>query len=387
MTPADNQRQAPSESSCHRYKQGKQPSVHMLTQPQHTWTVTHATTTCNVGHNISLSPVFPPGPALPETTTRLHGSIPAGDKQTICPPQVPCLQPSPGATLPRCVQPLHGLQNIPVVSHSQHRLTLSQPLPRHLQIDSALYDSDDSITNDFQHASPNHKSNLTFNGIQYTEPINTPILNQIKRSICKDIWRNKFIDFSSLLPSFPSSTCDPQFSFQLDQHSNFALRPSTRTQKIITIESWTSAFIKFTAVYTTKFPHEAAQLMKYAEIVRDIAARCPGLAFYHYDIHFRRLRESVPLPWDRLHTEFWLRACTSFHQQPTPFSPPHHTSFHSSHSHRIHRFHDKTCWNFNKRTLCRNAKCPHPHICGFCRGSHAAYHCKFSSKRDTVKLP
>lgn len=135
MTPADNQRQAPSESSCHRYKQRKQPSVHMIAQPQYTRTVTHATTTCNAGHSISLSPVFPPGPALPETTTRLHGSIPAGDKQTICPPQVPCLQPSPGATLPRCGQPLHGLQNIPVVSHSQHRLTLSQPLPRHLQID------------------------------------------------------------------------------------------------------------------------------------------------------------------------------------------------------------------------------------------------------------
>ncbi|KAH3862761.1 hypothetical protein DPMN_025735 [Dreissena polymorpha] len=52
------------------------------------------------------------------------------------------------------------------------------------------------------------------------------------------------------------------------------------------------------------------QLLKYMEIVRDLATRCPGPAFQHYDSQFRLFRASVPLPWDRIHTEFWLMAST-----------------------------------------------------------------------------
>ncbi|KAH3866886.1 hypothetical protein DPMN_030009 [Dreissena polymorpha] len=57
------------------------------------------------------------------------------------------------------------------------------------------------------------------------------------------------------------------------------------------------------------------------EIVRDIARRRPGMAFLYHDTQFRLLRESVLMPWDRIHTEYWLMACMSFQQPQQPFRP------------------------------------------------------------------
>ena len=90
---------------------------------------------------------------------------------------------------------------------------------------------------------------------------------------------------------------------------------------MLSIEMWSSAFIRFTAVYTHKFPLQAPQLMKYMEIVRDIAHRKPGFSFAFYDNKFRKARETSTLPWDSLHTEFWLMAVTfqSNHVSPQPF--------------------------------------------------------------------
>ena len=47
------------------------------------------------------------------------------------------------------------------------------------------------------------------------------------------------------------------------------------------------------AVYLYKFPLEAQQLLKYMEVVRDIARRPPQLAFSYYDTQFHMLQEST----------------------------------------------------------------------------------------------
>lgn len=224
---------------------------------------------------------------------------------------------------------------------------------------------------------------LTGNGIQFAEPIGTPIISQVKKSVCKAIWRNKFVDMAHLLPSSHSHQM-PTFSLQVVQHSNLTINQTSQSKKITNVESWTTAFLRFMAVYTTKYPAEFQQLLKYTEIVRDIARRRPGLAFLFYDSQFRMLRETSLMPWDRIHTEYWLMACTPL--QPTQsFRSTHHPN--RSHSPSgPKKFLDKTCWNFNKRTHCQNTKCSQPHICGFCRGSHPAYNCKYSSKEHAAKM-
>ena len=60
---------------------------------------------------------------------------------------------------------------------------------------------------------------------------------------------------------------------------------------------WTSAFLRYIAIYTEKYPGEIQQLLKYCEIIRDLAKRKLGMAWSIYDQNFRLLRESkVVLP-------------------------------------------------------------------------------------------
>lgn len=125
-------------------------------------------------------------------------------------------------------------------------------------------------------------------------------MSQVKHSICKDIWKGKFIDLGSLLPSV-TTTAPTQYMLQLDDHSNVSITPSSKPRRITSIETWTTAFLRFVAIYTTKFPHETPRLMKYAEIVRELAVRKSNFLFY--DCQFRMLRESFPFPWDQLHSE------------------------------------------------------------------------------------
>jgi hypothetical protein len=93
--------------------------------------------------------------------------------------------------------------------------------------------------------------------------------------------------------------------WQFDRsNGNLNLIPSVKKQKIYNIDQWTTAFMRFVAIYSTKYPQETPALMKYGELVRDLAAKNNGNAWSRYDYQFRSLREQAPIPWDRMHTEF-----------------------------------------------------------------------------------
>ena len=65
-------------------------------------------------------------------------------------------------------------------------------------------------------------------------------------------------------------------------------------------------------VYTVKYPLEAPSLVKYGEVVRDLAAR--GGDWRFYDQQFSHLRHSntSEMPWGSTHWELWIRA-QNFH--------------------------------------------------------------------------
>ena len=86
-------------------------------------------------------------------------------------------------------------------------------------------------------------------------------------------------------------------------------------KKIFNIDMWTTAFLRFMAIYTEQFSFEAPQLLKNAEIVCDLACCTQNLSWYTYDQGFHTLRETVQIPWGRIHTEFWIMASHSQPQQ------------------------------------------------------------------------
>ena len=134
------------------------------------------------------------------------------------------------------------------------------------------------------------------------------------------IWANEYVDFGCLLsltPSIeryslslaPSGTSSPQPQLNLE--------PVHAPKNIHSLNQWLTAFNTFVAIYVEKYPSDAPQLMKYCEVVREIAFK-PG-DWLFYDEHFRYIRQSAPVsyPWDTKHWEFWLRAATNFRARPT----------------------------------------------------------------------
>ncbi|XP_060578724.1 uncharacterized protein LOC132735719 [Ruditapes philippinarum] len=257
-----------------------------------------------------------------------------------------------------------------------------------VEIDSS--DSDSDYIDPMADILNNHSRLVTgTNTFRFSEPVSTPISYSVSKSIARKIKYNKFIDFANLLPTTGYQT--PSFALTINSKDQLSLAPSNNAKKIYTIDSWTSAFLRFVAIYSSYYPHETPQLMKYGEIVRDLAHRRPGMAWSFYDSQFRMSREHAIIPWDTLHTEFWVMATTqptmsnfSNGQSNRPFRAgsgrfPRNTNYKSQ---RQSKFLDNTCWTFNKRGLCREPRCPHPHVCGFCRGSHHSGHCSFNSKEQ-----
>lgn len=64
-----------------------------------------------------------------------------------------------------------------------------------------------------------------------------------------------------------------KFIFKMDSNANLSLTPTHKMRRIsiTTIEQWSSAFIRFVAVYSNQYPLETSKLMKYMKIIRDIA--------------------------------------------------------------------------------------------------------------------
>ena len=333
------------------------PSISTAIPVQETGTSTGPSNAHNGSGNNTIQHIqgvdFNPGPVPPNEVVLPHQQ----------PPQVPGPVPPNAVVLPH-QQPLQ--------------------VPFNYSDDSSSEDEVDPPANLQEILSTHMMGLLPDTGMHYAEPISTPILPQIKKSLCKDIWKGKYVELSSLLP-VNSASQSSNFTLQLDKHAHISIQPSTRCTKITSIEVWTSAFIRYVSVRTHKYPGETQQLLKYMEIIRDLATRCPGPAFQYYDNQFRLFRASVPLPWDRIHTEFWLMASTlnTNTHNPQSFRPSRPaTQRRSFPSNRPKRFVDNVCWNFNKPTHCQRINCPHPHICGFCRGPHTAFNCSYSSKEQ-----
>ena len=159
--------------------------------------------------------------------------------------------------------------------------------------------------NELSHAAKSHNNVIidgqpqsqSIHSTIFAKQISVPVSSQISSKIKRQIWANKYIDFALLLPSYSVQPKQQKFTPQLAIDSTFNLITQSHTHKITYIAQWTSAFLRFVAVYTEKFQQEAPQLMKYGEFIRDLAYRRPGLAWYNYNMQFRQLRESVAYSW------------------------------------------------------------------------------------------
>ena len=182
------------------------------------------------------------------------------------------------------------------------------------------------------------------------------------------IWADEYIDFGALLSSFPD---DDKFilSFNNDGKSpSLCLEPSKPKPKFLSLGQWQTAFNTFVAVYTVKYPLKVAALLKYCEVVRDIANKSGN--WRYYDQQFRYLRQTNPekFPWDRVMWELWNQAI-----HVTSKSPSENIRNKKPQTRPFLSFPKGVCWKFHSGEFC--AGCRFKHTCFKCGATHHATQC------------
>lgn len=86
-----------------------------------------------------------------------------------------------------------------------------------------------------------------------------------------------------------------------------ALEPVAKSKKILTIKSWMS-FLIFVVVYTRQLNSEAPALIKYGEIIKDLAAKGHGWRFNDENFRYLRQHQVSSFPGNNIHWELWLRS-------------------------------------------------------------------------------
>ena len=145
--------------------------------------------------------------------------------------------------------------------------------------------------------------------------------SRVSSKLQAKIWANECVDFGALLASSPQTEGKYSLSMSPVGSSNqpqLTLKPYHASKRIQHIHQWVSAFSIFVSVYTERHKDETPQLMKYGEVIRDLAFK--GGDWIWYNEQFRYIRQSAPdqYPWEQIHWELWLRASSSFRRGQPP---------------------------------------------------------------------
>lgn len=228
---------------------------------------------------------------------------------------------------------------------------------------------------------PTPRQGGTFHSI--TISLGSRVPDKIKHKI----WADQYIDLGLLLSS---STVEPTKysvsvftdSDKINNQSQLSLEPVHKPKRIASISQWASAFNTFVAVYTVSFPASAPALMKYCEIVRDLANKQGNWRWY--DEQFRFLRQSEPknFPWDHVHWELWFQSLPI--SQSSARLAPTNNPIRSRTAVSV-PFPKGFCWKFASGEFCGG--CKFKHSCHKCSGSHRASECNTSNFRAKPQRP
>ena len=283
-------------------------------------------------------------------------------------------QLAPAPTPPAPTVPTSDLQEVPAGPIANHTApTPVDALARNI-VQGNLQKEAAAITGLAQQSS--HTTAPHIPG-QLFQSVSLPVDARLSDKLRTKIWGQEYVDFGSLLTN---QVLDNQYQITVqnaasDTAPSLCIEPVTKPKKITSIEAWISSFHVFVGVYTKKFPHEAPALMKYGEIIQDLAVRGHNWKFYDDNFCFLRQAHGALLPWDRIHGELWLKSqnvlCKT---SPPQFSAPLRTKPDS--------IPKGYCFRFHKGHKCPQG-CAFKYLCYRCEGSHVVTKCNF---RDSAKL-
>lgn len=214
-----------------------------------------------------------------------------------------------------------------------------------------------------------------------------PIGLAVPAKIKAKILANEYIDFGCLITNYNKAGVGYRLGVS-DAASNqgaaaLTFEPNIKVKQITSIETWTTAFQVFVAIYTAQHTSESPALMKYGETIRDLASR--GFNWRYYDENYRFLRQDKPAayPWNSLHSELWIRSQPSlnFRQPPANFRAS-NNKLHSGSQIQERKLDIPKgfCYTYHLGKLCTG--CSFKHACPRCSNKHPLLKCNFRPSRD-----
>ena len=159
---------------------------------------------------------------------------------------------------------------------------------------------------------------------------------------------------------------------------SLCLEPVSKSRKSLSFETWLSCFHVFDGIYTSRFPHKAPALMKYGEVLQDLAFQGFNWQSYGENFCFLRQTQPEPFPWSSIHWELWMRAQHSPFKksqlQPTSAQPKMHN----------HMPPKGYCFKFNRGVECATG-CNFKHQSFKYDGLHQASRCNFRATVDPLQ--
>ena len=144
-----------------------------------------------------------------------------------------------------------------------------------------------------------------------------------------------------------------------------------KKQKITNIHMWDQAFRVYMAIYTRRYPMEAAEMAQYVHTIHHAANKYTWENVAYYDFIFRKNMAKNPTrSWGKTFGHMWNIALTD------PIKPNTSNHFQRNQTNGGGGSFKKPCWKFNKGSCSYGINCRFQHRCTQCGGtSHGANSC------------
>ena len=175
--------------------------------------------------------------------------------------------------------------------------TNTQPTPQPTVVEDATSKEIEALTNTVAAGRltfPTEKPEETFSSVTFD--LESRVSDRVKAKI----WANEYVDFGSLLTVSPDESKYRISVTDDHDHPSLCLEHVKQKRRSLTIDQWLTTFNVFVAVYTIKTPSAINSLMKYCEVVRDIAAKQGNWRYYDEQIRFLRQSKPDRYPWDNV---------------------------------------------------------------------------------------
>jgi len=132
-----------------------------------------------------------------------------------------------------------------------------------------------------------------------------PLGATISEIFKRQIWANDFIELGKLLPESIEKTLKPK-TLQVESLSNPVLTLKEQDNTITSLDLWLTAFSIYMSIYIEKHPGSVSGMLKYMEVVREIAKRKGN--WHNYDRKFRLTKSQLTLTWGVTHQEIYVES-------------------------------------------------------------------------------